>query len=276
MIVALYPAGGGLGNLLFQHNTIFALAKKYNSQIYIITDYHESARLHIKEYSKLFNHVQFITNDYLNNLSSDKRIYVYEEPSFIFNEINFEINDSHLYVIKGYFQSYKYFNDYLPDIKNILLENENELYTKMKEKYLLISCNKNTICVHIRRGDYLNYHEYYSILDEKYYENGLALFNESQYKILIFAENVNEISNWNVWKKYDTHFVNDLPEALPTLFLMSLCNHFIVANSSLSVNAYYLSNKPNSQKIIAPSKWFGNQGPYYNIYDIVPNNAIIL
>ena len=57
------------------------------------------------------------------------------------------------------------------------------------------------------------------------------------------------------------------------LFLMSCCEHNIIANSSFSWWSAYLNNNPD-KKVISPKKWFGKNGPKYNINDIIPNNWI--
>jgi len=51
---------------------------------------------------------------------------------------------------------------------------------------------------------------------------------------------------------------------------MSMCNNFIIANSTMSLIAYYL-RKHNDAKIILPSKWFGINGPCYDFNDIIPS-----
>jgi hypothetical protein len=273
MTIVLYPAGGGLGNLLFQHNTLFALGKRYQCPIYIYIDYPD-CRPNIFAYKTLFNHIQFINNSELLQLLSNKTTIRYNEPAFIFNDILVTIDSNTVIIINGYFQSYKYFEPYISDIGDLLKKNAVNIYNNMQLKYNTIANRNQTVCCHIRRGDYLTCGTYYKILDESYYETALKYFKD-EYKILVFAENISEIRNWKVWKNYNVHFVDE-PEPLPTLFLMSLCDHFIIANSSLSTNAYYINKNflNDSQKIIAPSEWFGTTGPKYNINDIVPSKSI--
>jgi hypothetical protein len=282
MAIVLCPAGGGLGNLLFQHNTVYALGKKYNCPIFIYIDYPDS-RPNIFAYKTLFNHIQFINNNGLLQLSSNKTTIRYKDPAFIFNDILLTIDYNTVIIINGYFQSYKYFEPYISDIGDLLKKNETELYNKMQFKYNNIKkhgkSDFETVCCHIRRGDYLTSGTYYNILDDSYYKKGLEYFKDiHKYKILIFAENINEIRNWNIWENYNIHYIDDEPDPLPTLFLMSLCDHFIIANSSLSTNAYYINcNFGNDeQKIIAPLQWFGISGPECNINDIIPNKSILI
>ena len=54
---------------------------------------------------------------------------------------------------------------------------------------------------------------------------------------------------------------------------MSLCTHFIIANSTLSLASYFLRN--NKDAILhGPLNWFGPGIPKYKIEDILPENAI--
>jgi hypothetical protein len=284
-IIILYPKGGGLGNLLFQHNVLYAFGKKFNCTTYIFKDYYEPTRPHITTYNKLFKHINYISQKDTDELISKNTFIEYNEDEYIYNDIEPIISNCKVSLIKGYFQSYKYFEPYIYEINTLLKNNEIETYNEMKTKYDNIKNTQptslETVCCHIRRGDYLNCGNYYIILPEKYYENALENFKNTdttQYKIFVFAEDVNEIRDWNIWKKYNVHFIDDIPEPLPTVFLMSMCDHFIIANSSLSINGYYLNDKflDDTQKIIAPSKWFGVDGPKYNMYDLVPSNAILI
>jgi hypothetical protein len=282
MTIILYPAGGGLGNLLYQHHAIYALGKQYQCPIYIYIDYPD-CRPNIYTYLTLFKHINFINTSDANKLLENKNCIHYNELEFMYNNIELDINTNTIYIVKGYYQSYKYFEPYIYELGQLLKNNEIELYNKMILKYNNIikesHSNFETVCCHIRRGDYLTSGTYYTILSEEYYEKALEHFKEiDKYKVLVFAEDINEIKDWAVWKKYNIHFVDDEPLPLPTIFLMSLCDHFIIANSSLSVNAYYMNNKfsNDTQKIIAPSQWFGATGSKYNIYDIVPERSIVI
>jgi hypothetical protein len=97
----------------------------------------------------------------------------------------------------------------------------------------------------------------------EYYEKALAEFDESL-PVVVFSDSIE-------WCKEQEFFQNDRfmfsePEdthsdgaLVPYLdmCLMSLCDHAIIANSSMSWWGAWLIQNPN-KKVIAPSMWFGS------------------
>ncbi len=59
------------------------------------------------------------------------------------------------------------------------------------------------------------------------------------------------------------------------LCLMSLCDDFIIANSTFSWWGAWLSSNQNKQ-IIAPSTWFGPNNSHLDTRDLIPNSWKIL
>jgi len=284
----------GLGNLLFQHNAAYSFANENNLELCAPGWYYDRFPK-FGEYAKLFKHVKILGEEsdgggrsgfnggtsaphmfhppaefsmdperwrIMNALrfSADKTVYV--ERGHIYTPIPKEAR-----VISGYFQSWRHFDKFRIEIRDLLFTNESELYSLKKEKYDILSGNKPTVCVHIRRGDYAKYPTIHPMCNEDYYKTSMNKF-VGDYKFLVFAENIEDIRNWDIWSDRDVHFVDDEPLALDTLFLMALCNNFIIANSSLSLMAYYMRQNEDA-RIIYPKNWFGPGGPRFNIEDIV-------
>lgn len=272
--VVVDPYGGGIGNLLFQHNVGLALALKYNATLIIRSDDNvndiDTVRPPFIAYRELFKHAQFMGTPLLQSMGSCNSVSVYDEGGFKYSPLSFNVGTSML-IIKGYFQSYKYFNTYWKQIKDILIDNTKDIYTSVMDKYNSISNDKQTVCVHIRRTDYLKRPDYHSIIGEEYYEKALESFSDSKW--LIFSDDVESIKDWKLWKNKDIVFVDEI-DPLRTLYLMSMCDAFVIANSSMSLNAYYFRRNIDAP-IYIPRNWFGKEGPEFHIDDLAENAIII-
>jgi hypothetical protein len=255
---------GGLGNVLFQYFFGYSVSKKYNKKIYYQKNYNYW-RGDIDRYG-IFNNLNFVN---LNDINM-KNFQFFNEPHFYYNDVNFEDNVS--YQLTGQFQSYKYFIDYIDEIKQNLFSNIPSIYNEQLNKYNKIKNNKETCMIHVRRGDYLSYSNVHPVCSNEYYSQGINLIPNCKY--LIFSDDLNYIHNWSLIKNIDHEIINEF-DAEKTLILMSFCDNFIIANSSLSLAAYYLRDNKNA-KIVAPAIWFGKDGLKYKIEDIVPENSFII
>jgi hypothetical protein len=186
----------------------------------------------------------------------------YYEPNFHYNEINILDNTN----LSGFFQSEKYFKHCQEKIRHYF-EFEQDLVEKIKDRFSYIL--KEEICaIHVRRGDYVTNpnhlalpYEYY-IRAIKHIPNGV--------KLLVFTD---DIPYCNKIFSDGFHIIENNSD-IEDFILMSLCNHFIIANSSFSWWAAWLSK--GSGKRIAPHKWFGPGLKHHSTKDLIPDNWIIV
>ena len=215
-----------------------------------------------------------------NNItdSLDTTIKIYQEPNFHYQKIPYINND---FNIKGYFQSEKYFKnnyDKILDILNIKKKQED-----VKEEYNSLF-NKKTIAVHFRIGDYVGLQHNHPIMLLTYYENAFKhLENNLEnikdgYDILYFCQKQdnNIVNNYikAINKDRGYNFVkisDDIPD-WKQLLLMSLCDNFIIANSTFSWFGAYFSENIN-KNILYPSIWFG-ESLNHDTKDICPESWI--
>ena len=266
---------GGLGNQMFQFTTGYVLAKKNkinlrvniekfnsNDRQYELDKFPEISKLNIP---KIKNN-KLLTNIYLYFCRKFYKLINYfflldkqkfEESLFIFNKdlLKKEINNN--FSLSGFFQSEKYFINYrkivlklfrFPIVKNKLFQN-----------YLGLIKNKNSVAIHIRRGDYLNNPKaryFHGILGENYYKNSIR-YIKSRVKnplFFIFSDDVDLVKKTFFFFNNEKYIFIDTNSPINDLNLMSKCKHFIIANSSFSWWAAWLSK--NKHKIIcAPKKW---------------------
>ena len=146
-----------------------------------------------------------------------------------------------------------------------------------KNKNILEEIKKrNSISIHIRRGDYVNDINAKKILGDNcnllYYQKAI----EYIYSV-ITSPFFYIFSDEPEWVKNNFSFLensliidwNKGKDSWQDMMLMSHCKHNIIANSSFSWWGAWLNNN-NNKIVIAPKKWFNTfEAPY-----IVPNEWI--
>ena len=234
---------GGLGNIMFQIATTYALAIDNNDEcVFGHQEENQHGTPSVDNVNGILSRVRFT--------SSGAFIpkYLYKEPHFHYDKIPY----ADRLLLDGYFQSEKYFSHRRDEIINLFSPTE-EIDEYLTSKYSHLFTNE-TIGVHVRRGDYLNLPNHHPVCDKNYYEKALSLStNEKEYNIIMFSDDVK-------WCKdnFDSSF-NFIVGGEPAMdmFLMSKCSHNIIANSSFSWWGAWL-NKNKDKRVIAPKKWFGN------------------
>lgn len=243
---------GGFGNILFNILFIHSMGKKYNMK-YKFTNT-VGHRKSMEKYS------MFKDFEYTNN--TNNCIYI-KENSFLFQDINLDCEKKYLF--DGYFQSYKYSEVYLQEIKSMLYET----YLKYN-KIHKIDENENTILLHVRRGDYVGLQDIHPVQNDDYYQDSLDKIYIKNSKILVFSDDINYVKNWNLLKNYNYEIV-DIEDPEECFWKMTTCNHFIIANSSFSLLSYYFRDNIDA-KLCIPKKWFGSSGPKFLIEDLIKIN----
>ena len=126
----------------------------------------------------------------------------------------------------GYYQDLKYLEESKDKFRNVLgIKSDKTL--------------QETVLVHIRRTDYLKISQE---LDLKFYTNALKAFNPD-IKIDIFTDEINfQYDKFFIKKNVRNIFLNNNKTSpSETLRKMSMYKNFIIANSSYSLIAAYLS-----------------------------------
>ena len=184
----------------------------------------------------------------------------------------------------GYFQSYKYFEEYYDTICDLInldfQKNEVIIKSGYTEDYL----NK-TISMHFRLGDYKKLPNHHPVLTDKYYKKCLRFFDnikllnlplkKVEQNVLYFCEDDDledvTITINTLQKKFPTYtFIraSNLLQDWEQMLLMSCCAHNIIANSSFSWWGAYFNLNP--EKIVCyPDVWFG-PACNHNTSDLFP------
>lgn len=178
---------------------------------------------------------------------------------------NIKVNDNYMV---GYFQSEKYFKDNIETIKQELQVNIN-----LSDKNTLIQkemLTNNSVCIHIRRGDYVG--STLEVCTKDYYYDAIKEMNKrvKNPKYYVFSDDIKWVKE-NMKFDNNTTIIDWKNNQYEDLKLMSNCKNFIMSNSTFSFWAQFLSLNKN-KIVIAPSKWYNNDKKV----DIYDENWIII
>lgn len=173
---------------------------------------------------------------------------------------------------EGFWQSEKYFKDIAEIIrKDFTLKNPlGKKAEEWKQKILTSSAgNSRSISIHIRRTDYVTNiaaNKMFGVCDIDYYKKAFEYItnNVGKVKIFVFSDDISWVkenlqlddSNLLAPMEFvtDSSAVSDAEE----LYLMSLCSHHIIANSSFSWWGAWLDAK-SDKIVVAPKYWIADQ-----------------
>ena len=242
--------GGRLGNQMFRYAAVHALAIKNNSSFGMPDVDCEI----YKAFPDLSVHKA--SPDEINSATSD---YVSKEGyDFNFEPGLFACADNSR--IFGYFQSELYFKDFSESVRkeftfsDAVQKETLDYFNQLKQEN-----NGAPICaVHFRRTDYTQLAHVHTNLTSDYYNPACSwmLNNIQGCKLLAISDDY-EWCRENL--PADTFIFPDSKGMFHDMKLMSLCDAHIIANSSFSWWGAWLSE--NSRQVIAPSNWFGPEGP---------------
>lgn len=238
MIISFSKLGnhGRLGNQLFQIAATYKIAADNNAD----------ASFPQWKYQPYFN-LQLPSKGF----APDQ----FKERQFNYEDLKFE-KDTDLF---GYFQSWKY----IPKDFNLKFTDSIRNHWKSHEAF-----QKETIGIHIRRGDYVGHAMYYQLPISWYISALLTIENWQEKNIIIVSDDLPYCR---------VHF-----ECLPNAFMiggsevdhlcmLSLCNHHIVGNSSFAYWGAWLSEQKH---VIHSGKMFRGEFESKDIKDYYPPNWI--
>lgn len=190
---------------------------------------------------------------------------VAQEKFFHFDQLLFDQcpNDVSLF---GFFQSEKYFKHIEESIKEDFTF-RNHILEPCKE---IAEGFENPVSLHVRRTDYLTNNANHHNLDLSYYEEALKHFDDRQ--VIVFSDDPEWCKKQSLFSD-DRFLVSESEDNKIDLCLMTFCTSHIIANSSFSWWGAWLAN---SQKVIAPSKWFGPNNADKETKDLIPETWTII
>jgi hypothetical protein len=288
---------GGLGNQLFQYAAGKALAEHHRTEfkldLYTYSKHpyrkFELSKFNIDAVEATRNEVHRFTgsNPVVRFINKRENYFrcpeVFAQPHYHFYEDFFSLPKD-LY-LSGYWQSQRHFSNIEQEIVKQFAPREpldpknRELQTTMK--------SKQSVSVHVRRGDYAAYGSFFGMLEVEYYRQAIDKIRNQvdAPKFYFFSDD----PKWcrDTFRDLDAEFIdhNKGGDSFKDMLLMSACRHHIIANSTFSWWGAWL-NTDASKKVIAPNQWFRSNyltkkepvyaSRFYNTKDLIPASWITI
>jgi hypothetical protein len=264
----LHHQNGRFGNQLFRVGTIIGESLKRNAEYYIPSEWG-----HASKFPNLKNVIP--TNEIRRQITT-----VHRESKFGYHVIP---ETPGILEIAGYFQSCKFFEGFEREVRNSLKFSEDLIQKSLSRM------SKDTIklCVHIRWGDvydrvrnggHKGVENFHPVMTLEYYEKAinLVLSERKIDEILVFTDNTD--TKEFIEGKFEKFGVNvvyfDYNEDFITDFVcQSLCNHFVIANSTFSWWSSFLGG--DEDKIVCCPReedWFGPSYSHFDRSTLLPIN----
>lgn len=279
---------GGLGNQMFQYAYAKALQQKgYNVNLdisafetytlhggYGLHSYNIDLKIAHKNELNKFITVGFISK--IRNKLKIKNSKIITETTLLFEKkfLNIENNK----YIDGYFQTEKYFSN----IRDVILHQftiKDKISNYSKDMKYAIEHANISASLHIRRGDYLSSlnSNIHGTCNLEYYKKAIIFLNSKfgEINYFIFSDDM-------AWVKENLKidqaiYIDSKEKRIPheDIYLMSLCDHNIIANSTFSWWGAWL-NQNNEKIVIAPKRWFNDEGLEKQSKDIISEDWVRL
>ncbi len=205
-------------------------------------------------------------NSILNKILKNKG----KELSFTFDHTILDVGPD-IY-LDGYWQSYKYFEG-IEDIirKDFSLRDNLPLHIENLKEGIK---KENSLCIHVRRGDYVG-NSVHEIVGKEYYNKGIEKIKSLKKidKIYVFSDDIKWCEQ-NMKFEFPTMFVGEEYAGIKAeghMALMSACHNFIIPNSSFAWWGAWLSEY-NDKIVVVPQQWFVDES--INSGDLIPRGWI--
>ena len=286
---------GGIGNQLFCYAAAKRLAVANNAELVIdsLTGFERDSKYNRRYMLNHFNIStrQATSTECLMPFSRYRRFLLkwisinkpFEVRKYI-EQNNNDFDERLLYkhikgriFLEGYWQSENYFKD----IENIIRQDLEIIPPKdiknieLAEKIM----NTNAVCIHVRwfNSPLSSFLE--NNIGKDYYRNAIANLKEkaNDFHFYIFSDYPDETKDFIELPELQYTFINHNKgdeNAYADLWLMSLCKHFIIANSTFSWWGAWLS-KNQGKIVIAPKKVKEGEGAW-GFKGLLPENWILI
>ena len=282
--------GGGLGNQMFQYAFARKLQKETGDETLKFTGYHlrgtgnsekmlfnlnirdgitfcteeeqrEVERVQEKALKEL--HYYKVLSRHLWRGAAPWKLYQLSKKGIYstysaYNVQKYEISHALVKYVEGAYQTHLYWEDMIPELREEL--KVKTAPSEENKKLIAEMAGCESVCVHIRRGDYLAPEfAHLNVCDEKYYMEAMTKMKAQKPDAVfyIFTNNHKEVEWIREHYNFDGFTVRyvdlDNPD-YEELRLMYSCKDFIISNSTYSWWGQFLSDNPD-KIVMAPGVW---------------------
>lgn len=275
---------GGLGNQMFQYALGISLAQDSSKKVYFDADFYQQKHFFVTPWSyaldyfnthpeiihlKITTKVKNVILDILTRIKPELSTYYLRNMSP--QHLQTLISKVGNFYLDGYWQNEQFFIHHQD-----LIRSEFKIITPINainKKWMECIQKENSVCVHIRRGDYVSdprANKHHGTCSVNYYEQAIEYMQKhvDNPVYFIFSDDLNWVKE-NIPIPSPCYYMdhNNTDKNYDDLYLMSNCKYFIIANSSFSWWGAWLSNYSN-KIVIAPNRWTND---LVNTVDIIPD-----
>jgi hypothetical protein len=183
---------------------------------------------------------------------------------FTLRHVELKVAKLPYHFLHGNFMSERYFQSALSRVQSCI-DPDRVLGPRTTDLVARIGAS-NSVAIHIRRGDYLHdqWREKLHVCTDDYYARAIDIIRKQVKEPVFFVFSNNQEDTQWIRDNYrflpqETVFVPPGSSDIEHFALMAKCRHFIIANSTYSWWASYLSSHPE-KVTVAPSPW--NRGAW--------------
>lgn len=248
------PLVGRFANQVFQIAATIAYAKQHGHEFHIpvISSNERAWPAHFKN----------LANPKYSRFAPSINLH---EKGHNHNEIPYDPEwVDHNITLHGYYQSEKYFEDYMDEVQAAL-----NIPYKRADGF---------VGLHVRRGDYLQFPTKHPVVTSSYVESAIDYYYQYGYKSFVVCS---DDMKWTreVCNRIDLPGIafsySDNKTAYDDFVMLRCCDNHIISNSSFSLAAHILNPYPE-KFCIAPKVWFGPANGHLDTTDLYPKNCVKL
>ena len=250
---------GGLGNQLFQYAAARALASVRSTEVVADVSHYKTDR------KRRYLLERLVACPRIANPEELAGLRLCREKSFRFDSLAGAKDGS---LLDGYWQSYRYFDS----IREMLLKELRPGNPSAAASSASEISGLHSVSVHVRRGDYASdplTNRYHGLCGVDYYQAAIERVTKlvPEARFFLFSDDPGWTEKHVLPLAPHGRLVGPHANEEDDLWLISLCHHHIIANSSFSWWGSWLSKNP-SKITCAPKQWFAGAG--LDTSDLIP------